>query len=495
MNQVVLMQTWDQICETIKNNNLADWNQFSSIKDKLIPQAMSDGFLLLTIDSDFLQRWTIHNFQEPLQKALYILFKREYVVEIELDEVTPQPKVNRLIDIDEQTQSPKQEIIFKQATTETNTTNFSSEDFENSNLEPASDEQRQILESLEPDKTFESFVIGESNRLAYSMAVQVAENPGNQVLNPLFIYGKSGLGKTHLLRAIQNYVITTQPQLKVIYVDTNELVNDYTQAATEHDRSKLSFHRFREKYEAADVLLIDDVQFLQGKKQTLDNVFQILNNLITRGKQIIFSADRAPKVIDVDERYTSRFLQGGTCDIQPPEIETKIAIIKLFIKEYNQQSLKDQLYIPEDIITFIAENSGSNIRELKSAITLIIYKYSFSGSDIDKEELKTTLLNHFTMVKSNLTIEDIQKTVEEYYKISHSDLIGKSRSKNIAYPRQICFYLCRTILDIPYDGIGKKFNRDHSTVLHGANKIDQEILKNRNLKEEIEVLKKIIKDL
>ena len=460
MNQVVLLQNWNQVCETIKQNNLTDWNQFSSVKDKLIPQAMSEGFLLLTIDSGFLVNWCTQQFTEPIKQALSLMFSRKYDVQIVLDEKqTISPSVPP---------APVQETPVKQG--------FSQQ-------------------TLSPTLTFSSFVIGESNRLAYSMAVQVAENPGNKVLNPLFIYGKSGLGKTHLLRAIQNDILTTHPTYNAVYIDTNDLVNEYTQAATEHDRSKNSFHNFREKYEQADVLLVDDIQFLQGKKQTLDNVFQILNFLTTRGKQIVLSADRAPKIIDIDERYTSRFLQGGTCDIQPPELETKIAIIKAYINEYNQQSNGEVLNIPDDIVTFIAECSGSNIRELKGAVTIIVYKYSFKDEPVDKEELKRTLLNHFTSIKTNLGVEDIQKVVEDYYKISHSDLLGKSRSKNIAYARQIAFYLCRTILDVPYVELGKKFNKDHSTVLYAVNKIEQEVLKNRQLEEEIELLKKIIKDI
>ena len=469
MNQVVLLQNWNQICQTIKDNNLCDWNQFSSVKDKLIPQAMSEGFLLLSIDTDFLAKWTNENFKQSIIQALNILFNKTFDVQIVSDE-----------------NSSKNEVV----QVEKHVTNEKIQPQNEKNNIKTTEQ-----ETLVPTLTFSSFVIGESNRLAYSMAVQVAENPGNKVLNPLFIYGKSGLGKTHLLRAIQNDIITTHPSLKVIYIDTNDLVNEYTQAATDHDRMKNSFVNFREKYEQADVLLIDDIQFLQGKKQTLDNVFQILNFLVTRGKQIVLSADRAPKVIDIDERYTSRFLQGGTCDIQPPELETKIAIIKSYVNEYNQQSTEDLLNIPDDIITFIAECSGSNIRELKGAITMIIYRYSFTGTSVDKDDLKKTLLNHFTSIKTNLTVEDIQKVVEDYYKVTHSELMGKSRSKHIAYARQIAFYLCRTILDVPYVELGNKFNKDHSTVLYAVNKIEQELLKNRSLEEEIELLKKIIKDL
>ena len=165
-------------------------------------------------------------------------------------------------------------------------------------------------------------------------------------LNPLFIYGKSGLGKTHLLRAIQNYVNETMPRLSTIYVDSAELLSDYMEASAAHDKEKSSYKNFKTRYEEADVLLIDDVQYLQGKKQTLDIVFQIFNKLTTQGRQVVLSADRAPKNIDIDERYKSRFNSGGTFDIQPPEIETKLGIVKSFVEEYKENEGKADFSIP-----------------------------------------------------------------------------------------------------------------------------------------------------
>lgn len=166
------------------------------------------------------------------------------------------------------------------------------------------------------------------------MAVSVAETPGKPHLNPLFIYGRSGLGKTHLLRAIQNYINSNMPNLQVVYKDSNELLEDYMDASAAHDTEKSSYKNFKMYYEEADVLLVDDVQQLQGKKQTLDIMFQIFNKLTSQGKQVVLSADRAPKNIDIDERYKTRFNSGGTFDIQPPEIETKLSIVKSFIREY-----------------------------------------------------------------------------------------------------------------------------------------------------------------
>lgn len=345
--------------------------------------------------------------------------------------------------------------------------------------------------------TFENFVIGDSNRMAYSMAVDVAEMPGKTPLNPLFIYGKSGLGKTHLMRAIQNYICETQPHLKTVYVDSAELLSDYMEASAAHDKEKSSYKNFKTHYEEADVLLIDDIQYLQGKKQTLDIVFQIFNKLTSQGKQIVLSADRAPKNIDIDERYHSRFNQGGTIDIQPPEIETKLGIVKSFINEYRNTEGGEHFVIPEDIQMYIAENSSSNIRELKSAVTKVIYQMTFFNQpDLTISDVRTLLENHFSGGTSrNLTVEDIQKEVETFFKVKHSDLIGPKRARNIVYPRQIAIYLCRQLLDLPFNDIGKKFNRDHSTAMHSVATVEEMMGGSREVQEEIETLKQIIREL
>lgn len=345
--------------------------------------------------------------------------------------------------------------------------------------------------------TFENFVIGDSNRMAYSMAVNVAEMPGKTPLNPLFIYGKSGLGKTHLMRAIQNYICETQPYLRTVYVDSAELLSDYMDASAAHDKEKSSYRNFKTHYEDADVLLIDDIQYLQGKKQTLDIVFQIFNKLISQGKQIVLSADRAPKNIDIDERYHSRFNQGGTIDIQPPEVETKLGIVRSFIDEYRTTEGDEYFSVPEDIQEYIAENSSSNIRELKSAVTKVIYQMTyFNNPHITIGEVRTLLENHFSGGNSrNLTVEDIQKEVETFFKIKHSDLVGKSRTRNVAYARHIAIYLCRTLLDLPFGEVGKRFNRDHSTVMHSVATVENMMKNSREVQEELEALKQIIREL
>lgn len=345
--------------------------------------------------------------------------------------------------------------------------------------------------------TFESYVIGDSNRMAYSMAVSVAENPGKPQLNPLFIYGRSGCGKTHLLRAIQNHIARTRPDLKTCYVDSAEFLSDYMEASAAHDREKSSFRTFKTRYENVDVLLIDDIQFLQGKKQTLDIVFQIFNKLTSAGRQVVLAADRAPKNIDIDDRYSSRFNSGGTFDIQAPEVETKLGVVKTFIEEYRRAENKMDFTMPPEIQLCIAENSNSNLRELKSAVTKVITQMQlFEKPNMPIEEVRRLLESHFSGGGGKrLTIADIQSEVEQFYKVSHADLVGKKRNRNITYARQVAIYLCRTLLDLSYDAIGQQFNRDHATVMYSINCVEDRMKENDEYREEVATVRQIVQEL
>jgi chromosomal replication initiator protein len=334
--------------------------------------------------------------------------------------------------------------------------------------------------------------------MAYSMAVAVAEEPGRPLLNPLFIYGRSGLGKTHLMRAIQNYVNEAYPHLVTVYEDSADFLAGYVEATLAHDTQKTSFKNFKNKYLAADILMIDDIQYLQGKDQTLDIVFQIFNKLVDEGKQVVLSADRAPKNITMDERYQSRFNSGGTFDIQPPEVETKLGIIKSFIEEYRRVSNLTGFELPEDIERYIAENSSSNIRELKSAVTKVIFKINSSpDGKVSVDEVAELLEDHFSGgAMRKLTIADIQKQVEQYYDVSHADLIGQKRSRKIVYARQIAIYLSRQMLNQPYNYIAKSFGgRDHTTIMYSVTNVEEKLKENRELREELENIKRRIRDM
>lgn len=508
MNSEKLEQVWSEVCDQVKSYNNIDPSQINAFFSRLHPQAMSDGFLMVTADNDFIKTWIERHYVEFIKRALNDLYHMPFTVIIEVDITAaeqaaapaPAPSAQPA-----PAPAPNPAPIAPPASTVRDAGGDGREP-ESILRAPGSerdedDRPREIAldgpDSPASTLTFENFVIGDSNRMAYSMAVAVAEMPGKAHLNPLFIYGKSGLGKTHLMRAIQNYINETMPQLSTIYVDSAELLSDYMEASAAHDKQKSSYKNFKTRYEEADVLLIDDVQYLQGKKQTLDIVFQIFNKLTSQGRQVVLSADRAPKNIDIDERYRSRFNSGGTFDIQPPEIETKLGIVKSFVDEYRESEGSSDFNIPEDIQMYIAESSSSNIRELKSAVTKVIYQMTFFNQpNLKLDDVRTLLENHFTGGPSKrLTIADIQKEVENFYKVSHADLVGKKRTRNIIYARQIAIYLCRQMLDLPFNDIGKKFNRDHSTVMYSVTNVEEKMKENRELREELEALRGLINEM
>ena len=516
MNSKELQQQWDDVCSHIKSLDDVDTAQINAFFSQLHPQAMSPGFLMLTTDNDFIKTWVERHYLEIIKTALQTLFGVPFSVLIEIEKE------------EEAEDAPAaQASTAGQVKSKTTVPTYIEERKEESDAavqpggcgcgwlcrtgqgEAAGEEQADDADPAldladEPEEsttqmasyTFENFVIGDSNRMAYSTAVAVAETPGKSHLNPLFIYGKSGLGKTHLMCAIKHYINENMPHLKCVYVDSHDFLNEYTDSVIQHDKEKTSYKNFKKKYINADVLLIDDVQFFQGKTQTLDIVFQIFNQLTNQGKQIVLSADRAPKNINIDERYKSRFNQGGTFDIQPPEVETKLGIVKGFLKEYKEEVPNAAFDISPEIQLYIAENSSSNIRELKAAITKVIFQMtSFGKTDISIDEVKTLLENHYSSGPTKrLSIEDIQKEVESYYKVSHSDLVGKKRTRDIIYARQVALYLCREMLDLPFKTIGNKFNKDHSTVIYSVTNVEEKMKESREMREEIENIKNLIRN-
>ena len=492
MNSKELQQQWDDVCSHIKSLDDVDTAQINAFFSQLHPQAMSPGFLMLTTDNDFIKTWVERHYLKIIKTALQTLFGVPFSVLIEIEkeeEAEDAPAV----------QASTADQVKSKTTVPTYIEEREEESTEKvDDVDPAIDLADEPEESTTQmaSYTFENFVIGDSNRMAYSTAVAVAETPGKSHLNPLFIYGKSGLGKTHLMCAIKHYINENMPHLKCVYVDSHDFLNEYTDSVIQHDKEKTSYKNFKKKYINADVLLIDDVQFFQGKTQTLDIVFQIFNQLTNQGKQIVLSADRAPKNIDIDERYKSRFNQGGTFDIQPPEVETKLGIVKGFLKEYKEEVPNAAFDISPEIQLYIAENSSSNIRELKAAITKVIFQMtSFGKTDISIDEVKTLLENHYSSGPTKrLSIEDIQKEVESYYKVSHSDLVGKKRTRDIIYARQVALYLCREMLDLPFKTIGNKFNKDHSTVIYSVTNVEEKMKESREMREEIENIKNLIRN-
>lgn len=541
MDSETLNEQWARICAQVKSYQDIDPSQVSAFFSRLVPQAMSDSFLMLTADNDFIKTWVEQHYTEVIVRALRDLTGVVFAVAIAVDPTQeqrkiaaagqpspaaplsapaqPMPTPTPAQPAASTIESPPSQPIAAAAPPSpaygaplSQATPFEPSGMVAHSLAedvvvdhyappaPAPLSQEPVAErASNPSSslTFENFVIGESNRMAYSMAVEVAESPGRLPLNPLFIYGKSGLGKTHLMRAIQNYIEETRPSMRTVYVDAQDFVSKYSEAGAIKDQEKVSFRNFRAYYEQADILLLDDVQHLQGKKESMNMLFQLFNTLTSQGKQVVLSADRAPKNIQFDERLKSRFYSGGTIDIQPPEVETKLGIVKSFTDEFSRSEGLGNFTLSDDIQMYIAENSGSNIRELKGAVNTVIYRMIYCDrSDISIDEVRELLANHFTGGMSrSLTVEDIQREVENFFKVSHSDMVGPKRSQSIVRPRQIAIYLCRQLLDLPYGDIGKKFNRDHSTAIHSATSIEERLKTDRDTQEEIEVLQKIICEL
>ena len=342
--------------------------------------------------------------------------------------------------------------------------------------------------NLNKNLNFDNFVVGNSNKLAYTSAIQVAQNPG-KLHNPLFIYGKSGLGKTHLMHAIGNY-ITKNSNYKVLYTTSDMFMTDYTGIANINniDNQIEYANTFKNKYRNVDVLIIDDIQFLVGAEKTQQEFFNTFNYLQQSNKQIIISSDKSPDDLKkIEERLRSRFMWGLPVDIYPPDFELRCEIIKQKIKN---TTLKDM--INNDVIEYIANACTNDIRHLEGTINrLMAYTAMIVPEKIDLEFANDALKDYLNKnIYSNNSIENIQNAVSKFYNITVEDLKGKKKSNKIAYPRQIAMYLSRMMTDESLPRIGLEFGgRDHSTVIHSINKINDELKTNDTLKNEIDLIK------
>ncbi len=344
--------------------------------------------------------------------------------------------------------------------------------------------------NLNKNLTFENFVVGDTNKFARTAAFAVAENPGT-TYNPLFIYGKSGLGKTHLMHAIGNYINETKPELKVLYTKSDEFRKDYTGIANSSDNSLNYANNFKKKYRDVDVLIIDDIQSLVGAEKTQEEFFHTFNDLHGRNKQIIISSDRSPEDLKLlEERLRSRFAWGLPVDIYPPDFDLRCRIIKDKLRRVSNFADK----MTEEAIEFIASNCEGDVRRLEGAINrLVAYTAMMVPEKIDLEFANDALKDYIGMANNPYVTNDIssiQKAVADYYKITVEVLKGKKRSANIAYPRMVAMYLCRTLTDQSFPRIGLEFGgRDHSTVIHAVDKIEDDLKENGQLKEIINEIK------
>jgi chromosomal replication initiator protein len=355
-----------------------------------------------------------------------------------------------------------------------------SESVETQRREPAGGQ------NMNPKYTFDSFVIGSSNRFAHAAALAVAEAPA-QAYNPLFIYGGTGLGKTHLLQAVAQYVSEHQGELSVRYVTSETFMNDFINAL----RDK-RIEGFKQRYRAYDLLLIDDIQFFEHKERIQEEFFHTFNTIYEAGGQIAISSDRPPRDIStLEERLRSRFEWGLITDIQPPDLETRIAILRKKVKT-------DHIHIPDPkVLEFVAGRISSNIRELEGALTRVVAFSSLTGRPMTEDLAQDVLKDVFPQGEvQQVTIERIQELVSDRFGLSLTELCGDKRSQNIVYPRQVAMYLSRELTDSSLPKIGKQFGgRDHTTVIHATSKIARMIREDRDVYNLVQELTKRIKQV
>ena len=331
--------------------------------------------------------------------------------------------------------------------------------------------------------TFDNFIVGDNNNLAHAAALAVAEQPG-EIYNPLFIYGGSGLGKTHLMYAIANYILQNEPYRKVLYVTSETFTNDLITSI----RGGGNTEAFREKYRSNDILLIDDIQFIEGKEQTQEEFFNTFNALKDSGRQVVISSDKNPKDLRIlDERMRSRFEWGLTVDVQPPSYETRVAILR-------EKNKINPVPIYDDVLEYIARNINSNIRVLEGALTKVVSMSRLQRKPITLELAQEALKDVISPnAKKTITPDLILNVVAEHYEITSEQIRSKIKSRGIAYPRQVAMYLCRELTSLSFDEIGTLIgNRDHSTVYYAYNKVIEDIKKDDLFANTIDILKKKI---
>ncbi len=449
------------------------------------------------MSQDILQNWDkvqdLLQYESDISKVSYIAFLKNLLpLKLEDDTIVIQAEDKIVIDIIEKKYLKTILIAITEAMGESYDVRFVLEDDEShdhhqqvSASDIADQKYSDDPSTLNDRYTFETFVVGNNNKFANAAALAVAEAPA-EAYNPLFIYGGVGLGKTHLMHSIGHFILNEHNNMKVLYVSsekfTNELINSIQNNKNES---------FRQKYRNIDVLLVDDIQFIAGKERTQEEFFHTFNTLYEAKKQIIISSDRPPKEIEtLEERLRSRFEWGLIADIGAPDFETRMAILK------NKAELEN-LNLEDDVLQYVANNIKSNIRELEGAVNKIV-AYSrlvhLGNSTITKKIAEDALKDLISPQEDNIvTPELILEVVSEHYNISAADITSKKRPREIAYPRQIVMYLCRKLTDASLPKIGEILGkRDHTTVLHGYDKISNDIAKDATLKNSIDILTKKI---
>ncbi len=424
-------KTLKKLQEKISDQNITTW--IAPIR----PVSVNDTSLKLEVPNKFIKDWIKENYLQTIKESIFEITDKNLKIDIAINK-----NIKNISEKTEESEkTKKQEPKIKE--------------IKNDEIE---------LSNLNPNYTFESFVSGPSNQFAHAAALAVSNNPAT-TYNPLFIYGGVGLGKTHIIHAIGNEILKKNNSVKVCYYSsekfTNELINSLRHAKMDE---------FRDKFRSIDILLIDDIQFIAGKKSTQEEFFHTFNALYESHKQIVVTSDKFPKEIpDLEERLRSRFEWGLIADIQSPDTETKQAILKM-------KADQNKIDLPEDVAYFLANSITSNVRELEGYLIRVGAYASLTSTPINLEMAKNILKDIIIENSREITIEKIQKTVAEHFQIKTIELKSSKRLKNLVFPRQVAMYICRKMTDLSYPEIGSKFGgKDHSTIIHAIKKIEKKI--------------------
>ncbi len=414
----------------------------------------SNNLIELAVPNKFIQEWVVEKYLGMIQEAVSSLTESKYQIQFKISESSDPLKATA---ISEKTSADSYQQVKDKA------------------------RNNDVVSNLNPKYTFETFVCGASNQFAHAAAQAVANNPASSY-NPLFIYGGVGLGKTHLLIAIGNHILQKNKKARVSYYTSEKFMNELINCLRYN-----KMEQFRNKFRSMDVLLIDDVQFIAGKERTQEEFFHTFNSLYESHKQIVVTSDKFPKEIPgLEERLRSRFEWGLIADIQPPETETKVAILK-------KKAELDSIMLTDDVALFLASSATSNVRELEGMLIRLGAFSSLTGNAISLNMAREVLKDIIVDKSKEITVEMIQKHVADYFKLKISELKSDKRLKALVVPRQIAIYLCRDLTKCSYPEIGEKFGgKDHSTIIHSFKKIDNLIPQNMEIKNTIETLKRNI---
>jgi len=430
---------------SLSRGNFTTWFKNTAVVDR------SDDAITIGVPSEFIRKWISEKFQSEILKVLKQIAP-------EIREIKYQ--------------------VGQKAAAEPAAQTAAASKTETPEATPYREQQEaRAFDGLNPRYTFETFVTGKNNELANAASVAVSNNPGTQY-NPLFIYGGVGLGKTHLMHAVGHQFLRKNRGGKVLYVTSEKFTNDYVSGLQTKQMPE-----FKKRYRTVDMLLVDDIQFISGKETTQEEFFHTFNELRDRGKQIVLTSDRPPKdITGIEQRLISRFEWGMVADIQVPDLETRLAIL-------NAKVAKKNVRIDDEVLSYIAENITNNIRELEGALNRLIVQEQMENKPMTLENAKGILANMLSAKKKVLSLKKISMSVAEFYNISMEDLLKQSRRKEYVKPRQVAMYLARKEMGSSFPAIGEFFGgRDHTTVMHGVEKIENIAAANEVLKQELDLI-------